>query len=129
MSDVGCVGGTCGSGHAPHTGRRFEQHECHVDITVDVIDHISSVMMARVKSRSRRGREGLPKPLTARAMSTLLAATPRALVPAMGYPNGGRPERCGRTFGYAHSQLQRTKIRRSVARQRPTCQHTCARNR
>jgi hypothetical protein len=37
-------------------------------------------------------------------------------------PNGGRPERYGRTFGYAHSQLQRTNIRRSVARQPPTCQ-------
>jgi len=32
-----------------------------------------------------------------------------------GTPNGGRPERYGRTFGYAHSQLQRTTIRRSVA--------------
>lgn len=31
--------------------------------------------------------------------------------PAMwGTPNGGRPGRYGRTFGYAHSQLQRTNI-------------------
>jgi hypothetical protein len=28
-----------------------------------------------------------------------------------GTANGGRPERYGRTFGYAHSQLQRTNIR------------------
>jgi hypothetical protein len=41
-----------------------------------------------------------------------------------GTPNGGRPERYGRTFGYARSQLQRTNIRRSVARQRPRCQVT-----
>jgi hypothetical protein len=31
-----------------------------------------------------------------------------------GTPNGGRPERYGRTFGNAHSQLQGTNIRRSV---------------
>lgn len=42
-----------------------------------------------------------------------------ATEPAMwGTPNGGRPERYGRTFGYADSQLQRTNIRRSVAQAR-----------
>ena len=51
----------------------------------------------------------MPSIRHARGASTRQTRQPRPRCPAGvgGHPNGGRPERYGRTFGYADSQLPR----------------------